>query len=149
MPILLTETNSLPSDVSNYINNNGVNKAYVVGGSGVVSDNVANLLPNVERLGGNNRYITNANVFNRFRTELNNDTIYIASALDFPDALSSSALATRSSSFVLLSNTNLAETVVRELLLNNRESINEVCVLGSNKLISDNVLYNLGINTIK
>nr|WP_269144381.1 cell wall-binding repeat-containing protein [Clostridium sp. NSJ-145] len=149
MPILLTETNSLPSDVSNYIKNNGVNKSYVVGGTGVVSDSVAKQLPNAERLGGSNRYITNANVFNRFESELNNTNIYIASGLDFPDALSSSALATRSHSFVLLSNTNSTEAPIRDILINNRDSINEVCVLGSNRLISDNILYNLGISTIK
>lgn len=149
MPILLTETNKLSTEVNNYIRNNGVNKTYVVGGSGVVSDNVANQLPNVERLGGSNRFDTNANVFNRFSSELNNSNIYIASGLTFPDALSSSALAARSKAFVLLSNTNSAEAVIREILINNRERINEVCVLGSNKLISDNILYNLGINTIK
>lgn len=149
MPILLTETNSLPSDVSNYIKNNGVNKSYVVGGTGVVSEDVANQLPNAERMGGSNRYITNSNVFSRFESELNNSNIYIASGLDFPDALSSSALATRSHSFVLLSNTNRAETPIRDILINNRDSINAICVLGSNKLISDNILYNLGISTIK
>lgn len=77
MPILLTETNSLPSDVSNYIKNNGVNKSYVVGGTGVVSEDVANQLPNAERMGGSNRYITNSNVFSRFESELNNSNIYI------------------------------------------------------------------------
>lgn len=45
--------------------------------------------------------------------------------------------------------TNSAEAVIRGGLVNNRENINQVCVLGSNKLISDNILYNLGISTIK
>lgn len=149
MPILLTETNSLPSDVSNYIKSNGVNKTYIVGGTGVISEGVANQLPNVERMGGSNRYITNANVFNRFESEINNTNIYISSGLDFPDTLSSSALATRSHSFVLLSNTNSAEVPIRDILINNRDNINEVCVLGSKMLITDNILYGLGISEIK
>ena len=45
--------------------------------------------------------------------------------------------------------TNSAEAVIRGVLVNNRENIKQVCVLGSNKLISDNILYNLGISTIK
>lgn len=149
MPILLTETNSIPTVVKKYIQGNGVNKSYIVGGNGVVSDSVAGQLTNAERLGGLDRYATNANIFNRFKDELNNANIYIASALDFPDALSSSALASRSNSFVLLSDTSSAEPVVRDILVGNREMINDICVLGSNRLISDNVLYNLGINEIK
>lgn len=149
MPILLTEKNYLPGLVSNFIKENNIKKAFVVGGNGVVSDSIYNVLPNPERLGGLDRYETNASVFNRFKSEINLSNIYIASGLDFPDALSVSALAGKNNSFVLLTNRYAAEPVVRDLIINNRNSIGEIFVLGSDRLIADNVLYGLGINFIR
>lgn len=145
-PILLTATNSIPSSVSAYLNSINVTRTYVVGSEGVVSQNVANNLKSVVRLGGSNRYETNLSVFNRFKSQLNLSDIYITSALDFPDALSSSALAARSKSFVVLSNTTIVDSSVKSLISNNSSSINKAYVLGSNGLITDSVLNGLGIS---
>ena len=149
MPILLTPTNSIPAVISDYINNNGINKSYIIGSETVVSKNVENSLPSVERLGGANRYETNNSVFNKFRGDLNLTNMYIASALDFPDALSSTALAARNHSFVLLTNTYGAEGTTKNILNGNRESIDKVCVLGGSLAIKDQILYDLGITSIQ
>lgn len=149
MPILLTEKNNLPSVVSNFMKENSISKSFVVGGNGVVSDSIYNTLPNPERLGGPDRYETNTAVFNRFKNEINLSSIYIASGLDFPDALSVSALAGKNNNFVLLTNTYAAEPVVRDLIVNNRKSIGEIFVLGSDRLIANNVLYGLGIDFVR
>ena len=84
-------------------------------------------------------------MFNKFKSELDISNIYIASALNFPDALSSSALAAKTNSFVLLSNPTVAETNVKSLIITNAVYINKVYVLGSNQLIIDSVLSALGI----
>lgn len=151
MPILLTATNNIPEEVESYLNSNNITKTYVIGSESVVSKNIENKLVNVERLGGANRYETNANIFNRFKNELNLSEIYLASALDFPDALSSTALAAKSKSFVLLTNTKESNATIKSILNNNnnRNKINNVYVLGGKAVISDSILYNLSITDIK
>ncbi len=149
MPILLTEKNQLPSEVLNHLNGLNISKSYVIGSSGAVSDNVASKLSNVERLGGKNRYETNKNIFNKFKSSLDLSNLYIASGLDFPDALSVSALAGKNSGFVVLSNLNSAEPDVKELMTSVRPNLQNIYVLGSRAIISDSVLYNLGINIIR
>lgn len=149
MPILLTNTKELPSVINNYIKSSNISKTFIIGANGVISDSIASKLPNVERLGGKDRYETNKNVFDRFKSELNLNELYIASALDFPDALSVSALAGKNSKFVLLSNLKVAESSSKSIMSSSRANLRNVYVLGSNKMITDNVLYNLGVNLIK
>lgn len=147
MPILLTTTGSLPEAVSDYISTTKFNKIYIVGGSGVISDNIKNSLTNVERLGGSTRYDTNKIVFNRFKEEFSLDKMYMASALDFADALSASALAGKDSNFVLISDTNGVRQSSLDIINASKEELKNIYVLGSNKLILDSVLYKLGIST--
>ena len=113
------------------------------------SEEVENNLTNVERLGGANRYETNASIFNRFKDDINLWNVYVASALDFPDALSSNALAARSHSFVLLANPKYQQDISRSILVDNKNEINDIFVLGGSTVLSDDILYNLGIETIK
>ena len=149
MPILLTDKNEVSDVTLNYINSNNITKSYVIGSTGAISNNVANRLPNVERLGGANRYETNKIIFNRFSSELKLSNLYIASGLDFPDALSVSALAGRQTSFVVLSNLKGVESSAKEVVTSARPYLDNIYVLGGNGVIVDNVLYNLGINIIR
>lgn len=144
-PILLCETNSIPGSIKNYIDTNNINKTYIIGGEGVISNNVANQLPNSERLGGKNRYETNLFIFNKFKDELYLNGVYLASGLDFPDALSSSALAAKELSFVTLTDTDNVTSPIRTLFSEN-SSIGNVYILGSENLIKDSVVKGLGIN---
>ncbi len=149
MPILLTEKDQLPTSVSNYLRELNISKTYVIGSGAAISDDVARNLINVERLGGKDRYETNKNIFNRFKSELNVNNLYIASGLDFPDALSVSAVAGKKSQFVVLSNVNNLEPDVKNIIVSVRPSLNNIYVLGSRVVISDSVLYGLSINVIK
>lgn len=148
-PILLTENNNLPDVVSNYITGLNLNKSFIIGSTGAISNNVASKLPNVERLGGKDRYETNKKIFDRFKNDINLSDVYIASGLDFPDALSASALAGKNGEFVILSNVNSPEPDVRNLISEIKPNIDNLYVLGSKIIISDNVLINLGINFIR
>lgn len=149
IPILLTKSNEIPKSISNYIKSVNVNKTYLLGSEGLIPRSIANQLVNVERLAGSNRYETNERIFNRFKSELNINHIYIASALNFPDALSTSALAVKTKSFVLLSNTTQITPSVKSIIDGNRNSINKVYVLGSRGLIADNIFNSIGISNIK
>ena len=66
MPVILTQSNTLPESVSNYIKNKKITKTYVIGENDVVSDNIANSFPNSERIWGSNKYDTNIAVLHRF-----------------------------------------------------------------------------------
>lgn len=149
MPILLTRTDSIPNATKNFINSNNINKTYVVGSTTVISDSVVSQTKNPERLGGANRYETNSIIFNKFKSEIDLSSIYIASGLAFPDALSSSALAAKNGNFVLLSNIRQVEGTVRNIISDISPYLNRVYVLGSNVVISDNILYGLGIDSIR
>ena len=91
-PILLVNENT-EDFVRNYINNNLTKggKVYIIGETGVVSKNFENSLTcTVERLGGLDRYLTNLEVLNELGVT-SGDDIMVASALNYPDALSVSA----------------------------------------------------------
>lgn len=146
MPILLTEANSVPASIQGFLNKINVSRTYVVGGTGVLTPSLVSTFVAPIRLGGSDRYATNQQVFERFKGELNLSDVYIASATAFPDALSSSAIAARNNNFVILSDTTVARTAVNDILNNNKSSINKVNILGSNKIILDTVLDQLGIS---
>jgi len=70
MPILLTEKNSLPDKVKQYMSNKQFDKTYIIGGLGVIGDKVKNLFPGSIRIGGNDRFETNTLVMQQFQSVL-------------------------------------------------------------------------------
>lgn len=148
-PILLTRTDYIPDVVKAFINENNINKTYIIGSTTVITDGVASQTKGPERLGGANRYETNSKIFQRFKSELNLDSVFIASGLSFPDALSSSALAAKNGNFVLLSNIRQVEGTVRNILTEIRPNLKNIYVLGSNVVIADYILTGLGIDIIR
>lgn len=92
MPILLTEKNDIPTDVYNWLSNEGINNAYIIGGAGIITDHVMNRMNAItsqnimgNRLGGANRAETNAMVISKFYG--NTDSVYITKELSLVDAL--------------------------------------------------------------
>lgn len=101
MPILLTPKNNLPNGLKEYLKDN-VRSTYVVGGTGVVSNNVYNQLPSPTRLSGTTRYETNISIIKEFTDDLDFENCYLATGENFPDALAGSALASLTNSPVIL-----------------------------------------------
>lgn len=149
MPIILVKTNYLPNVVNSYLKNIKISKTYVIGLEGAVSNSVSTKFKNVERIGGSDRYETNKNIHNKFKNDIDNSNIYIASGADFPDALSVSALAGKKSGFLVISETNSVKESVRELMVAIRPNIKNLYVVGGNAVVRDRVIYNLGATYIK
>lgn len=149
-PILLTKTDELPETTKVFLNDNSgsISKTYVIGQTTVVSNNVEGQLKKPERLGGINRYETNKNILDRFKGELDLSTVYIASGFTFPDSLASSALAGKNNNFVMLSHTERAEEFVKKEISENRREIRKAYILGSNTVISDKIIIDLGISRV-
>lgn len=138
IPILLTNTNILPISVSNYIAGKSISKSYVIGGTGVVSEVVKSKLPgSKERLGGTDRYDTNIKVLQKFEDELNFTSTYVATGKDFPDALSASALASKNSSPVILTSTDLPQVTSNYIQYKNITNLN---IVGGTGVINDTLV---------
>ena len=138
MPILLSPQNSLDPYVSAFIANKSIPVSYIAGGSDVVSDAVASSVPNSTRLSGDDRYGTNMSIINEFAASLNFDTVYLATGLNFPDALSGSALAAKNNAPIILTG---LDTISQEAIdLIKSKGVKNVVILGGTDVISQNVI---------
>ncbi|KZL89629.1 cell wall-binding repeat-containing protein [Clostridium magnum] len=108
MPIILVGKDNFPEELQQYISDYDISKTYVIGGSGVISDNLVTKLPGAERIYGSDRYETNMKVLNKFQFYFGNT--FIASGRGFADALSASALAGISEAPILLADESLVSS---------------------------------------
>ncbi|HEY8910689.1 MAG TPA: N-acetylmuramoyl-L-alanine amidase [Desulfosporosinus sp.] len=103
IPIVLTST-TLPNSVIQYYNDAGPKHLIVIGGEAVVPSN--NLTKNkftVEtRLGGQDRYETNAKVVSFMKDTYTSNDLYLASGITFPDAVAGTVLASKNKAPLLL-----------------------------------------------
>lgn len=136
MPILLVNKNNIPKETEEFIKNHNVDKVYLIGGPGVITDAVKNKLPNVERLYGNTRYETNINIINHFRDELDLSKSIVASGENFPDALSGSMLAAINKTPLVLLNDNPGKAT-DNFLKGNNDGLKEITILGGLSSISE------------
>lgn len=99
-PILLTSSNKLHEEVEEYIKDIQPSAVYIVGGTGVITDNVKDKIKQITgldnskivRLGGSDRYQTGEAINNYFYAN-NLDKVFVAYGENFPDSLSGSAAA--------------------------------------------------------
>lgn len=136
MPILLTDKGDLSSSVKGFLSNSSYTESYIVGGTGVVSDNIASQLKGNMRLAGDSRYATNAAVLNQFASEFSYDKVYVASGENYPDALSGSVLAASSKSPLILVGTSIDSEVMSSVKAQH-DKYNNVIVLGGTSVVSD------------
>ena len=106
-PILLTETNYIPSSTINALKN--VNNVYIVGGEGVVSKGIEEELKKqgktVIRLGGTSRYETSLKVANEIEKHKTiTEVYYVNGEVGEADAMSIAPVAAQNSNPVILTN---------------------------------------------
>ncbi|NLW06873.1 MAG: glycoside hydrolase [Clostridia bacterium] len=135
-PLLLTEPDSLRSEVLNEMKRLRANKVYILGGTAAVSAEVENTLKNngmdTVRIEGSNRYETAAKIAT---TSVPNSTkAFLASGQTFPDALSISAYAAANNIPLLLTDVQK----VPEATLNALQELGvaEVTLIGGESVIS-------------
>ncbi len=139
IPILLTAKNSLPASVSDYFQVNTVTQTYVVGGTGVISTDVASSVPGASRLAGKDRYATNVAIMQNFANELNFDNIYVAIGNNFADALTGAVLAAKSSAPLVLTGQTLS-TGTADYLASNLNLSTKVLGLGGKNVVPSSIL---------
>ncbi|KPU44137.1 N-acetylmuramoyl-L-alanine amidase LytC precursor [Oxobacter pfennigii] len=129
MPIILSPKDVLMDGVKEYIRDKEIEKSYVIGGIGVIGDEVLKALGNAERISGMNRYETNKAVIQRFAADVKMEIVFLATGEDFPDALSGSALAPNTLSPIVLASRGSISTA-RDIVAGNEKNIKKIVVLG-------------------
>lgn len=105
-PVCLVGKDNLSDQAIAALNKIKPSTVYIVGGTGVISDNVFNqtktYCSDVVRLGGANRFETSLKISNYFKSYFTSDTVTVTYGGNFPDALSGSALSGKMKSPILL-----------------------------------------------
>ncbi|MGI1658805.1 MAG: N-acetylmuramoyl-L-alanine amidase [Desulfitobacterium sp.] len=103
IPIVLT-SKKIPELVLTYLNETQPSEIIVIGGEGVIPS--AGLTDNgftiTTRLGGQNRYETNASVVSHVKDAYATDDLFLASGITFPDAVAGTVLAAKAKAPLLL-----------------------------------------------
>lgn len=141
MPIILSPKDEFPNSAKKFITDNKVIKAFVIGGTGVISNKVMQQLPSPERVWGADRFMTNVSILNKFANDISFDKAYLATGNNFPDALAGSALAPKTSSPIILVDKTLSISTADYINLK-LPSINQLCVLGGEGVVPQSVLTN-------
>ncbi|MDQ7095559.1 cell wall-binding repeat-containing protein [Desulfosporosinus sp. PR] len=107
IPILLTRSDSLPADTAAALAQMGVQQVTLIGGNAVISAAVEDQLGKLPqpvkvtaRFAGYDQYETNTIVLNQL--PFDSSQVYVATGINFPDALAGAALAAKTNSPILL-----------------------------------------------
>ena len=134
IPILLTPRDRLITPTEEALE--GVEKTYVIGGEAVVSDDVLNQLPNPTRIGGANRFETAVNIVKTFN--LHTEEVFVATGMNFADALSGSALAARQNRAILLVQSHRVPAATDSLI--KERGLRHFTVLGGEAAVEENTV---------
>lgn len=145
IPIVLVSKSEVSPSLKDYINENNINKTYIIGGPGVINDIITKSFNNPERIYGQNRYETNTKVIQRFSDIINISKTFVASGDNFPDGLAGSALAAKSSSPIVLTSKS-PDNTTRDFIYNNLDKISNLSILGGSGVIPPDLIQNLVVN---
>lgn len=131
MPIILSRVDKINDDIYNWLKAEGLNNAYIIGGPTVLSNSIVSLVNGItssdisgNRLGGANRYDTNAMVIERFYGA-NLNKVYASKGLVLVDALAAGPIAALNNGPVVLCNNDLTTAQKNILSVKNANSIVE------------------------
>lgn len=143
-PIYLVDPRvGVDAGLESAMRSDGVDRALILGGSGVLSDAIASELPvaTTLRLAGTDRYRTALAVADYGVTTagLSWDGVAITTGGNFPDALAGGVLQGRSGSVILLTRTDSLDPGAETALRMNKVDIDEVRFLGGTSAVSEAV----------
>lgn len=147
-PVLLVRQDSIPGSVATQLDRLNPGRIVIFGGTGAVSNGVRDAAQaytsgDVTRLAGANRYETAAAIADTYPSGIS--TVYIASGLDYPDALSGSASAGRNGRPLLLTHSDrLPDTIAQAL---DRLNPGQIVILGGTGAVSTAVRNELRNHT--
>lgn len=152
--IYLTKDGELNADTAAYLKKikGKVKNAYVIGGEGVISDQMMNKaakacgLEKATRVSGSNRYSTCIAVNKKFASTLKGKAVCAATGLNFPDALAGGVLAAKYGLALFLAAGSLSSEQIRYLQNKQPEGI---CVFGGTGAVPDKLADKILKSSIK
>lgn len=137
MPIYLTGGNNLEAETAAALTE--YDQVYVIGGPNAISQSAFDAIPvEATRLSGDTRYTTNLSVFDYFGLESNH--LYVATGLDFADALTGSVLAAKNGSGVALVRNGLSNDFIQFL---DRNEFTDFTLFGGVNAINADIEFGL------
>lgn len=137
-PIILTGKDSLSNVASSEINRLRVRNVYIIGGQGVVSNNVERQLRskglNCKRIYGMNRFETSVAIAKELGPKSN---IVVATGADFPDALSVAPIAASKGMPILLVDNKYIPSAIKNYL--STQKVSKSYIIGGSGVISNTV----------
>ncbi|MYL30875.1 S8 family serine peptidase [Halobacillus halophilus] len=117
-PILYVKQDEIPEVVQTYMEEEGITKNYIVGGTQPISEKVASTLPDAHplRISGKNRYETNKAMHRTFG-RASAETLYFSTGQNFPDAMAAAPLAVKTASPIILTNERYAPVTADSIRL--------------------------------
>lgn len=135
MPIILVPPDELTITQKSFLSKNKITNGFIVTGQAELSDKVVSQFSNFEVIQGVDPYERNINLIKRFAGSLDLDTFYLATGENFPDALTSSALAQKGQHAIILLRGNTIPDSVLGFIKS--KIISNLKILGGNSVISD------------
>lgn len=144
MPIILTNAQKISDSSYNWLKSQWLKNAYIIGGETAISNNILNQINSItsldigsNRLGGSNRYETNAIVARKFNDN-NIEKVYLSKGLNLVDSLTSGPIAANTKGMIILCNNNLSLSQKEVLSVLNINNVIEVGG-GISKVIKDDI----------
>ncbi len=134
MPIILSGMDKISTEATEFIDNNKINKSYIVGGDSVVSSDLEKKLPNATRISGKNRKETNANVI-KFIDNNKINKSYIVGG----DSVVSSDLEKKLPNATRISGKNRKETNANVIRFIDNNKINKSYIVGGDSVVSSDL----------
>ena len=133
-----------------------VKTAYVIGGSGVISDDMMNKaakalgLSKATRIAGANRFATCVAVNEKFADVLNGDMLCVATGMDFPDALAGGVYAALNKAPLFLINGKLKTPKLsdEQKTYLKTKAANSITAFGGVGVVPDNHIADIAKNSI-
>ena len=156
-PVVYLKTNgSIDADTAKYLASvkGSVKRAYVIGGSSVISDDMMNKAANalglkvnkdVSRIWGKNRYQTCVEVNSKFKNVLTGNGICIAKGLDFPDALAGGVLAAFKGMPLFLADKVMIDAQTNYL---KEKSADSIYIFGAQGAVSDDLVQQISAKSV-
>lgn len=145
-PILLTSKDTLSTESKKQLSKLKVKKVFIIGGTGVVSNNVKNELESMgiltSRIYGQDRFETAIEVAKNLK---NVSGVVITNGYGFADALSIAPIAAQNGMPILLTDKDDLSSQVKYFLGNN--SYNKSYIVGGTGVVSDKIASQLKNNT--